>query len=86
MADKGEITLYIQMQGVLAGNSTEECLCALCDSLAAVIAFAAHDLAHADEIADTLPVDIKTTMRDNWEHVRNLRANAATLPVTKSRN
>jgi len=49
---------------------------ALVGSIAAMLAFAAEDLAHADELAALLVEDVKAELRNNWDYVRSPRPQA----------
>jgi hypothetical protein len=69
--------LYDQMQGLLAGQRSEDCIQVLCDCLCYAIGFAAEDLAHADRMFDSLPADLKAAVRINWDHLRDVRARSA---------
>jgi 2C-methyl-D-erythritol 2,4-cyclodiphosphate synthase len=65
--------LYEALQMHCAGHSVEDVLHALCDSLSSAVGLAATDYEHACQIIDTLPADLKRTIQDNWDHLREMR-------------
>lgn len=73
--------LYEQLQTLLAGERAEDCMQALCDSLASAIGFVVEDMAEADRMIDSLPADLKRTVRENWAYLREIRATSGPAGV-----
>lgn len=69
--------LYEDLQMQVAGHPVLDTVEALSDSLASSVAFAATSIENADQIIDNLARDMKKTVRDNWEYVRSVAANAS---------
>lgn len=74
--DDERALLFGQMQTLGAGHSSMAFVRAALDSAAIAVAFLAADRAAADAVIAALLPDMKRTMSDNWDVVREARAQA----------
>lgn len=78
--------LYEDLQMVCAGHTVEACIAALTDSLGSTIAFAADTIDQADKIVDLTGGDLKKAIRDNWDYLREVRAQSGLGPSAPMSN
>lgn len=71
--------LYEAIQMQCAGHSAKDVLHALCDSISSAVGFLAHNLEQADALIDSLPPDLKRTVRDNWAYLLEVKAHSGSV-------
>jgi hypothetical protein len=66
--------LYEAIQMQCAGHRVDDVLHALGDAISLAVGFLARDIAQADFLIDSLPADLKRTVRDNWVYLQETKA------------
>ncbi|MEQ1672050.1 MAG: hypothetical protein ABL893_14420 [Hyphomicrobium sp.] len=77
MTDDARRQLYNQLQMVLAGHPSSLAARVSLDLLATALAFEARDLESALAACAEVPEDLQRSISRNWEHIQELRGQAA---------
>lgn len=72
-----KLTNDVQM--MLAGHPSSLAASVVADVLASILGFMARDQGEADELCESIVLDLKRTIHDNWAYLREVRA--AAMPV-----
>ncbi len=76
--------LFEQIQLLTSANSTIDVLHALAQSLAMTVGFANGSKRQANTMLEKLLPDMKRTVRDNWDYLASLRAQATVDTVPRA--
>lgn len=68
--------LAYDVQMILAGHSAFVAASVTADVLASIVGFTATDLEEAEQVCEEIAAVLKSTIRENWTYLREVRAAA----------